>query len=89
MEEHPGSPVPGPETAPLDEEASRTREGQLHEVQQRLVRDARAADLDEHLVHTAVDEAAATFAQAPVQTFVGILVERAVRERLGLRAAPL
>jgi hypothetical protein len=60
-------------------------EVQLREVRDRLVRDAGAAGVDEQLVHSAVDQAAATLAQAPVRSFVGILVERAVREQLGLR----
>lgn len=58
---------------------------QLCEVRARLVRDAAAAGVDEQRVHSAVDQAAAALAQAPVRSFVGILVERAVREQLGLR----
>jgi hypothetical protein len=44
-----------------------------------------AAVSNEQLVHSAVDQAAAALAQAPVRSFVGILVERAVRDQLGLR----
>jgi hypothetical protein len=58
---------------------------QLHNVLERLVRDAATAGIDEQLVHSAVQDAAAALAQAPVRNFVGILVERAVRERLQLR----
>jgi hypothetical protein len=61
---------------------------QLCAVRARLVRDAGAAGVDEHRVHSAVDQAAAALAQAPVRSFVGILVERAVREQLGLRPRP-
>jgi hypothetical protein len=60
-------------------------EGQLHEVRERLVRDAASAGVDEQLVHSAVAEAAASLASAPVQNFVGILVERSVRDQLRLR----
>ncbi|MEN3263875.1 hypothetical protein [Pseudonocardia sp.] len=56
----------------------------LREMRDRLVRDAAIAGVDEQLVHSAVDQAAAALAQAPVRSFVGILVERAVREQLGL-----
>jgi hypothetical protein len=61
---------------------------QLCAVRARLVRDAGAAGVDEHRVHSAVDQAAAALAQAPVRSFVGILVERAVREQVGLRPRP-
>jgi hypothetical protein len=57
----------------------------LREVRNRLVRDAGIAGVDEQLVHSAVDRAAAALAHAPVRSFIGILVERAVREELGLR----
>jgi hypothetical protein len=50
-----------------------------------LLRDADAAGVDGPSVSAAVDEAAAGFAHAPVQSFVGILVERTVREQFGLR----
>ena len=91
MNEPAGSSRPGPEPAPPEREApsgADAAEGQVQEVRQRLVREAGAAGVDEQLVHAAVDEAAAAYARAPVQAFVGILVERAVREQLGLRAAP-
>jgi hypothetical protein len=58
---------------------------QLREVRDRLVRDAGIAGVEEHLVHSAVDQVAAGLAQAPVRSFVGILVERAVCEQIGLR----
>jgi hypothetical protein len=54
-------------------------------VRDRLVRDAGIAGVEEHLVQSAVDQADGALAQAPVRNFVGILVERAVREQLGLR----
>jgi hypothetical protein len=63
-------------------------EVQLCAVRATLVRDAGAAGVDEQRVHSAVDQAAAALAQAPVRSFVGILVERAVREQLGLRPRP-
>jgi hypothetical protein len=68
-----------------DREALAVGNGQMSGVRRRLVLDALAAGVDERLVHTVVDEAVAALAQAPVQAFVAILVERAVREDLALR----
>jgi hypothetical protein len=75
------SPAPQPEPAAAGE-------GQLNEVRERLVHDAVSAGIDEQLVHSAVAEAAAAIARAPVQNFVGILVERSVRDQLQLRPRP-
>jgi hypothetical protein len=58
---------------------------QLAEVRERLLRDARVAGTPESEVSSAVDEAAAAFANARVTSFVAVLVEREVRARLGLR----
>jgi hypothetical protein len=78
----PGEQAPSPAQHPAPAAAG---EGQLHEVRERLVRDAVSAGVDEQLVHSAVADAAATLAHAPVQNFVGILVERSVRDHLRLR----
>jgi hypothetical protein len=75
-------------TSPAQQPEPAAGEGQLHEVQERLVRDAASAGVDEQLVRSAVAEAAAAIAQAPVQNFVGILVERSVRDQLRLRPRP-
>ena len=82
----PTTTPPDPETlnAEAPEPAS-AADVQLREVRERLIRDAATAGIDEQLVHTAVQEAAAALAHAPVRNFVGILVERAVREGLQLR----
>jgi hypothetical protein len=85
MNEGAGSARQSMDPAAEDREALAGDTGKMSEVRRRLVRDALAAGVDERLVHTAVDEAAAALAQAPVQTFVAILVERAVREDLALR----
>jgi hypothetical protein len=93
MDDAGGSTSRGPNVTPPDPtapdaqaaEPASAADVQLFEVRERLVRDAATAGVDEQLVDTAVQEAAAALAQAPVQNFVGILVERAVRERLRLR----
>jgi hypothetical protein len=78
--------APGDQASPAQQsEPAAAGEGQLHEVRERLVNDAVSAGIDEQLVHSAVTEAAAAFARAPVQNFVGILVERSVRDQLRLR----
>jgi hypothetical protein len=45
---------------------------QLREVRDRLVRDAGTAGVDEQLVRSAVDQAAAALAQAPVRGFSAV-----------------
>jgi hypothetical protein len=59
---------------------------QLREVRGRLVREGVAAGLDEQVVDKAVDDAEDAYVDAAVRSFVGILVERAVREKLDLAA---
>ena len=80
---------PSDPTVPIAEaaEPASAAGAQLREVRERLVRDAASVGVDEQLVHAAVQEAAAALARVPVQSFVGVLVERAVRERLRLRRA--
>jgi len=60
----------------------------LQKVRDQLVRDAEAAGMDGQSVHVAIDKAVAGLAQAPVRSFVGVLVERAVREQFSLRRRP-
>jgi hypothetical protein len=60
----------------------------LQKVRDQLVRDAEAAGVDGQSVQVAIDKAVAGLAQAPVRSFVGVLVERAVREQFSLRRRP-
>ena len=60
----------------------------LQKVRDQLVLDAEAAGMDGRSVQVAIDEAVAGLAQAPVRSFVGVLVERAVREQFSLRRRP-
>ena len=57
----------------------------MQKVRDQLVRDAEAAGVDALMVQAAIDTAEATLAHAPIRSFVGVLVERAVREQFGLR----
>ena len=59
-------------------------EAQVREARDVLRADAEAAGLDLHLVDAAVDAAAASFSEARVHAFIGILVEREVRSTLRL-----
>jgi hypothetical protein len=61
---------------------------QLDEVRARLQRDGVAVGLSADEVGQAVDAAAAQYATAPVQTFVGVLVERMVRQELSIPRNP-
>lgn len=61
-------------------------QAQLDETREVVRRAAALAGISAAAVDEAVDEVAAGYANARVHAFVGILVERAVRERLGLRA---
>lgn len=54
---------------------------QVDAVRERLVREAVAAGHDEQTVAELVDDSAASYREARVLGYVGILVERAVRER--------
>ncbi len=58
---------------------------QLRDVHGALLRDAEAAGLDPAVLDGALERATAVYAPRRVRTFVGVLVERAVREELGLR----
>jgi len=60
---------------------------QLEETRLLLRADAEAAGQDPATVDAALDAAAGRYAAAHVQKFIGILVEREVREQLGLRPA--
>lgn len=57
---------------------------QVRVVRERLVREGVAAGHDERTVADLVDRAAAGFHDARVLGYVGILVERAVREELSM-----
>lgn len=58
---------------------------QLRDVHAALLRDAEAAGLDPATLEAAMERATAIYACRRVRTFLGVLVERAVREELGLR----
>jgi hypothetical protein len=53
-------------------------------MRERLLRDAASAGTAEATVTGAIDEVAAEYADAPVTSFIGVLVERKVRARLQL-----
>jgi hypothetical protein len=59
-------------------------EAQVRAVRERLVREGVAAGHDELAVGELVDRAAAPYRDARIRSFIGILVERAVREQLSL-----
>jgi hypothetical protein len=59
-------------------------EAQVREAREVLRADAEAAGVDLQLVDAAVDASAASFAEARVHAFIGILVEREVRATLRL-----
>jgi hypothetical protein len=61
---------------------------QLVEARARLQRDGVAVGLNADEVGRAVDAAAAQYATAPVQAFVSVLVERAVRQELSIPRSP-
>lgn len=88
------SPVPGPDDVDHDAPDLDTADpdaaagAPLQQMRDQLVRDAEAAGVDGQLVQVAIDEAVVALAQAPVRSFVGILVERGVRRQFGLRRRP-
>jgi hypothetical protein len=57
---------------------------QVRVVRERLVREGVAAGHDEQTVAELVDGAAASYRNARVLGYIGILVERAVREQLSM-----
>jgi hypothetical protein len=59
---------------------------QLREVREQLLEDAAKTGISAASVTEAIERATAEFAGASVHSFIGILVERAVRERLSLPA---
>ena len=59
-------------------------EAQVRETREVLRADAVAVGVDPQLVDAAVDAAAASFVEARVHAFIGILVEREVRSTLRL-----
>ena len=59
-------------------------EAQVREAREVLRADAEAAGVDPQLVDAAVEAAAASFVNARVHAFIGILVEREVRSTLHL-----
>lgn len=61
---------------------------QIEEARALLRADARAAATDPALVDAAVNAAVNRYACAHVHAFIGILVEREVREQLHLRRGP-
>jgi hypothetical protein len=66
-----------------------TVDAQLRDVRDSLLRDGLAAGVDPAAINSAIDRAAAFYAHRPVRAFVGVLVERSVRERLTLRRRSL
>ena len=58
---------------------------QLAEMRERLLRDAAASGTSAATVSAAVDEIAASYADARARSFIAVLVEREVRTRLQLR----
>jgi hypothetical protein len=61
---------------------------QIEEARALLRADARAAGSDPALVDAALNAAVNRYASAHVHAFIGILVEREVREQLDLRRRP-
>ena len=64
-------------------------DAQLRDVRDSLLRDGLAAGVDPAAIDSAIDRAAAIYAHRPVRAFVGVLVERSVREQLTLRRRSL
>jgi hypothetical protein len=62
---------------------------QIQEVREQLQFDAAAAGVNRETVDAAVDTAVAAYAGARVHAFIGILVERDVRDQLRLRSTYL
>ena len=60
-------------------------EAQVQDVRDQLLADAAETGLDPQVVNAAVDDAVAAYADAHVHAFIGVLVERRVRETLHLR----
>lgn len=85
---HPEEPADvrqgAPDSATRADDATQV---QLEEVRGRLLRDAAAAGIDPTAVHDALERAVKGYAEAPVRSFVGVLVERTVRADLDLRVA--
>lgn len=63
-------------------------EAQLDEARHRLGREATAAGVAEPVLHAAFIRAVDRYRDAHVHAFIGVLVEREVRDSLGLRRAP-
>jgi hypothetical protein len=91
-----GTPAPTPVESPVSagdrptpatefETASRT---QLSEIRERLLTDAAHAGLDPDHVTATIDHATELYRGARVRSFVGILVERHVRNALDLVPQP-
>jgi hypothetical protein len=78
----PGPPASGVAGQPAPDRDSWV--AQVRVVRERLVREGVAAGHDEQSVTALVDRAAASYRDARVLGYVGILVERAVREQLSL-----
>ena len=55
---------------------------QVRGVRDRLLRETRAAGLDDRTVDELVEQAAADYRDARVHAYIGILVERAVRDAM-------
>ncbi len=62
---------------------------QVRDVRGSLLRDGAAAGADLAVIDAAIDRAVAAYAHCPVRSFVGVLVERSVREQLALRRRSL
>ncbi|MFC4950160.1 three-helix bundle dimerization domain-containing protein [Pseudonocardia sp. GCM10023141] len=77
-----------PDPHPQGTEISDTVVTQLDEVRARLARDGAAHRVEEHTVRQAVDDAAHQFTDAPVRSYIGVLVERAVRTQLAIPSLP-
>ena len=75
------------DTAPPTELAE-AMDTQVAETREVLRSAAAAAGVDSRTIDAAIDTAVAAYAGARVHAFLGILVERDVREHLGLRRVP-
>lgn len=81
-------PVPAPPPRPVGPaELPEAVAAQIVEVRHLLRGDAEAAGVPVPAVDAAVDRALERYRDATVHAFVGVLVEREVREELGLRRA--
>ena len=63
-------------------------QAQLAEVRARLRRDAAPAGIDDATVEQAIEETVGSYGSASVRSFLAVLIERDIRNRLSLRTSP-